>query len=65
MFIRLLGEMNLFIIAPVPSSTDFHVVDIVSTSSGSASIMDDVSIEFVFVAESWKLEFFWDYYFGF
>lgn len=44
MFIRLFGEMNLFIIAPVPSSADFHVVHIVSTSSGSASIMDHVSI---------------------
>jgi hypothetical protein len=65
MFIRLLSEMNFLIIASVPSSTDFHVVYVVSTSSGSTSIMDHVSIEFVFIAESWKLEFLWDDYFGF
>jgi hypothetical protein len=57
-FIRVLSEMDSFIITAVPPSINLHIVDIVATPSGPTSVMDDISIKFILIAKAGKLKLF-------
>lgn len=57
MFIGVFGKVDFLVITLIPPTTDLDIVDVMPTPAGAASVMDDISIEFILIAESRELKF--------